>query len=134
MLLMRAVDTTGFWGPLRLARRDERGGRLITEGRVRPPGVVVCDPCTDQTPGMGEIPEQVFVRAFVPEPSIERLAECVLRGLSGSEVVLVESPVPNPLEHGVRSELCAIVRNNHLGCAAPRDDVVEFPDDPAARQ
>jgi len=40
----------------------------------------------------------------------------------------------NPFEHGVRRELPLIVRNNHLGCAAPGDDVVEFADDPAARQ
>ena len=113
-----------------MARRGERGGPLIAEGRVRPPGVVVGDPCADQMPGMGEIPEQVFVQAFIPEPPIEGLAECVLRWLAGSDVVPVESPVLNPLEHSVRGELRSIVRNNHLGCAAPGDDVVEFADDP----
>ena len=63
---------------------------------MRPPGVVVGDPCADQMPGMGEIPEQVFVQAFIPEPPIEGLAECVLRWLAGSDVVPVESPVLNP--------------------------------------
>jgi hypothetical protein len=46
-------------------------------------------------PGMSEIPEQVFVQAFIPEPPIECLAECVLRWLAGSDVLPVESPVLN---------------------------------------
>ena len=87
-----------------LARRGKRGGRLIAEGRVRPPGAVIGDPFADQMPGMRKIPEQVFVRAFIPEPPIESLAECVLRWLSGSDIVPVENPVLNPAEHGVRRE------------------------------
>ena len=38
---------------------------------MRPPGVVVYDPCADQMPGMGAIPEQIFDQAFIPEPPIE---------------------------------------------------------------
>ena len=119
---------------MRLARRGVRGGRLIADGRVKPPGVVVGHPCADQMPGMAEIPEQVFVQAFIPQPPIESLAESILRWLAGCDVVPVESPVLNPREHSVRRELRSIVRNNHLRCAAPGDDVVEFADDPAARQ
>ncbi len=78
---------------------------------MRPPGVVVGDPCSDQMPGMGEIPEQVFVQAFIPEPPIEGLAESVLRWLAGRDVVPVESPVLNPREHGVRGELRSIAHS-----------------------
>ncbi len=68
---------------------------------MRPAGVVVGDPCADQMPGMGDIPEQVFFQGFIAEPPTEGLAECVLRLLAGSDVVQIGNPVLNALEHGV---------------------------------
>ena len=81
---------------------------------------------------MAEVPKEVLVQTFIPEPTIEGFAERVLGRLARGNVMPVEIMVLSPAENGIRSELRAVVRDNELRLTAAFDQAVEFPDDPAA--
>ena len=81
---------------------------------------------------MAEVPEDVLVQAFIPEPTIECFAERVLGRLAWGNVMPVEIAILDPAEHGVRGELCAVVRDDELGFTTSFDQAVQLSNDPAA--
>ena len=66
--------------------------------------VVVVSPCADQLAGMAQAGEQVFVQAFVPEPSVEAFDQAVLHRFSRSDVVPLDTAFFLPAQDSVRRE------------------------------
>lgn len=65
--------------------QGEACGRLLSEGRMGPLGVVVGHPGRDQIAGMGEVAEQGLVQKCVPHPAVEAFDETGSRmGLPGA--------------------------------------------------
>ncbi|AFW01373.1 hypothetical protein B932_1804 [Gluconobacter oxydans H24] len=56
--------------------------RHAVEASVGPDGVVVGSPGVDDRPNVGDVTEQMFVEAFVTEPTVEALDEPVLLRLA----------------------------------------------------
>jgi len=82
---------------------------------MRPLGFVVAHPTVDQPAGGASVAKDVLIQAFVPEPTIEGLAEGILGGLAWGNVVQVEITVLSPADNGIRGELGAVVRGKELG-------------------
>ncbi len=94
---------------------------LISEGRVRPFGVVVFDPCGDQIASMGDVAKQRLIEKFVPHPAVEAFYEAVLHWLSRRYVMPFDIMLGAPSQDRVRGQFSAIVRDDHPGFATPLD-------------
>lgn len=72
-----------FDGPGGVMLPHELGRRPVPERTVRPVVVVVDPPSFDLRPRVLDRRELVHVQALVPQPTIERLDECVFRRFPG---------------------------------------------------
>ena len=72
------------------------------KARVWSRGVVIDAPGFDDPASLGEIGEQMFVEAFVAQPTVERFDEAVLSRLAGRDVVPFDALVLLPAEDGTR--------------------------------
>ena len=72
-----------------ITRCGELGGisrwGSVAEGGVRPITVEVSEPAGEHGAGVVDAEEQGLVQEFIPQPSLEALADPVLHGLSGCD-------------------------------------------------
>lgn len=104
------------------------------EARVRAVLVVVVAPCRNQMAGMVQGREQVLVQALVAQASVEAFHKAVLHRLSRRDVMPLDLAIFLPFEHGVRSQLGAVVADHQAGEAAHLGDPVQFTGDAVSRQ
>ena len=125
---MRSAELVGVAQPI--ACCGEIGGvgrrREIAQRGMWPPLVVVLGPGRDLCASMIEAEEQALVEKLVAHAAIEALAETVLHRLPRRDEMPDDPVVLRPGEHGVRSELGPVVRNDHAGLAAPLDQRGQF--------
>ena len=62
--------------------------------------IIVLLPGRDLLPGVRQRREQVFVQKLISETAVERLDECVLHWLTGSDVMPVDLGFLTPSEYG----------------------------------
>ena len=77
--------------------------------------VKVVAPRCDQTAGMTQVVEQVFVQTLIPHPAVEAFHKTVLHGLTGPDVMPVNLAVFLPLQDRIRSQFGSIVADHHTG-------------------
>lgn len=65
------------------------------------------------------------VQAFVANPPVEALGECVLHGFAGLDVLHVDSMACRPLQEVKAPELRSVVADQDLGASSFRDGLVE---------
>jgi len=68
-------------------RGSELGGRHVAERAVKVLGVVLASPLLEEHAGVLQAPELLAGEALVPQAGVEALAEAVLPGLAGLDVV-----------------------------------------------
>ena len=95
------------------------GGREVAEARVGPHLVEVPPPCFQLGAGVRYGAEQGLVQQFVAQLAIEDLAEAVLLGLSGSDVMPVDLVLVGPFQDGVGRQFRAVVADDGRRLAAP---------------
>jgi hypothetical protein len=100
---------------------------------MRARGVVVGDPGADEPASLIEIDEQALVEKLVAHAAVERLDEAVLHRPAWRDVVPIDAMILRPHQHGVGGELSAIVRHDHLGFAARRNNHGELASNAFAR-
>jgi hypothetical protein len=76
--------------------------------------------------GMGKAGEQLFIEQSVSHPAVEALDERVLGGLARCRVMPLNSSPAAPGQHRVRSELGAVIADDHPWLAAHGDQIGEF--------
>jgi len=120
-----------------IPRCGEMGGigrwGLIAEGRVRAVTVEVSDPAGEDGAGVVEAEEHGFIQEFVPQPSLEALADPVLHRPAWRDEVPSHLVLVHPSQHRIRGELGSVIGDDDLGPAAPGDQVRELARDPFAR-
>jgi hypothetical protein len=99
---------------------------------VRAPGIVIEPPSFNDPPCHRQAMEHVLVEALVTEAPVEALDESVLDRLSGRDVVPSDAAFLLPAHDGVRSELGAVVADDHQRLPAGRDDDIELARHPSA--
>ena len=57
---------------------------------MRPLGVAIGDPATDELAGLVDIEKDCLVEQFVPQPAVEALDESILDWLARGDVVPVD--------------------------------------------
>ena len=88
---------------------------------------IVIDPLVfDDLAGLSEITEDVFVQAFISEPSVEAIDKGILHRLSRCDLVPADASVLTPSQHSMRSHFRSIVGDNHVRLAAPADQFIQF--------
>ena len=75
---------------------------------------------------MVKVEEQALVEKLVAHAAVEALTEAVLHRLSWRNEMPHDPIVLRPGEHGVRGEFGPIVRDDHVGLAAPLDQDSQF--------
>ena len=80
-----------------------------------------------------EAGEQVLIEALVAQPSIERLDEGVLQGLTRRDLVLLDVLILLPAKDGERGELGTVVTDHHARPATPFEEAVELASDADTR-
>ncbi len=78
-LVRSSCDLSGFF-----KLGSEVARRQVFKRRMRPVSIVVVPPCGDALARIRHRQEPGSVEALLPEPAVERLDECVVRGLSWS--------------------------------------------------
>ena len=99
---------------------------------MRSAGIVIAAPCFDDPARHWQAPEDVFVEALVPEAAVEAFDKGVLDRLSGGDVVPSNAAFLLPAQDGVRSQLGAVVADDHQRLSAGRNDRVELARHPPA--
>ena len=99
---------------------------------MRPAGIVIEPPGFNDRPCHRQATEHVLVEALVAEAPVEALDESVLDRLTRRDVVPSDAAFLLPAQDGVRSELGAVVADDHQGLSAGRDDGVELARHPSA--
>src|SRR3978361_1387138 len=74
--------------------------------------VVVDPPCFNDSPCRGQAAEQVLVKAFIPEPTVEAFHEPVLLRLARRDVVPQHRSLLLPPQDRVRRQLRAVVTDH----------------------
>ena len=74
--------------------------------------VVILLPFFKRFAGIAQCAKQRFVEAFVSQFAVEAFNEAVLLGLSGRDIIPIDSRILHPLEDRHAGELGAIVRHN----------------------
>ena len=87
---------------------------LVAKRGMRPLGVVVGDPATDELAGLVEIEKDCLVEELVAHPAVKALDEAVLHRFAGRDVVPFDLMIDCPAEDRVRGELGAVVANTSL--------------------
>ena len=113
---------------------DELFRAEITQGTVRPDGIVVQPPGFDQLFGFFQIAEPVLVQAFVPQPAVEALDVRVLDRLAGLNEVQLHSLAVGPGIQGGTGELRAVIDRNCFGKPAELGQPIQHLGYPKARQ
>ena len=90
---------------------------------MRPRGVVVGDPGSDDLASLIEIEKQALVEKLVAHATVEGFDVAVLHRLAGRDVVPFDLMLFAPAQDRVRGELGAVVGDDHPRLAAPLDDV-----------
>ena len=103
---------------------SEGPGRQVTQGRVRPLGVVVDPPRFNPLPCIGQGEKPAGIEALSSDPSVERLDERIIRGRSRSGEVELHTVQVRPLVKQASRELRAIVDPYGLRLAALHDETV----------
>ena len=102
------------------------------KARVWPVGIVIAAPGFDDPARHWQAMEHVLVEALVAEPPVEALNESVLNRLSGRDIVPSDAAFLLPAQDGVRSQLSAVVADDHQRFLAGREDGVELARHPSA--
>ena len=89
---------------------------------MRPRGVVVGDPSADELASLIKIGEQALVEKLVAHSAVEGLDVAVLHRLAWRDVMPFHPILLCPAQDGIRSELGAVVRNDHAGLTACIDE------------
>ena len=71
---------------------------------MRPRGVVVDEPGTDEMAGPIEIDEQTLIEKLVAHPTVEGFDVAILRRFAGCDVVPFNSMIFCPAQDGIRGE------------------------------
>ena len=79
-----------------------------------PLGIVVGDPRRNIDASMGQAEEQALVQQLIAHATVNTLAEAVLYGLAGRDVMPVDPVGADPNKNGVRRELSAVVGDDHF--------------------
>src|SRR5690554_1841218 len=80
--------------------------------------VIVSSPVTNDFPGMGQIPEPVFVQALVSEAPIEAFDKAILSGLPRLDQLQFHPVVISPLVQRLAGELRSLVCPDSLRVAS----------------
>lgn len=80
-------------------------------------GIVIHSPRFDDAASFAKPVEQMLVEARVPQATIKRFHERILRRLSGRDVVPFDPGLLHPFQDRVTGQLCAVVRDDHLRTA-----------------
>ena len=100
---------------------------------MRPAGIVIEPPSFNDPACHRQAMEDVLVEALVTEAPVEAFDKRVLDRLSGRDVVPFAAALLLPVHEGVRSELSAVVADDHQRLLAGRDDGIELTRHPSAR-
>jgi len=106
LAVLRKAEGTGAL--LKTARR-ERGRGHVVQAAVRPVVVIIHAPAVRNISQLIDAQEQLSVKQFVPEPAVERLNIAVFPGTAGSDVQSPHARFLQPLLHGLRHKLRAVV-------------------------
>jgi len=93
---------------------------------VGPHLIEVAPPGFQLGAGVRQGAEQGLVQQFVAQLAIEALAEAVLLGLSGSDVMPADLVLVGPFQDGVGRQFRAVVADDRRRLAAPADDRVQL--------
>ncbi len=74
--------------------------------------IVVDAPFLDDLPGMPVAAEQMFVEALVTQSAVERFHEAILHGLSGRDLVPLDTTIRLPSKDGVRCQFRPVVADH----------------------
>src|SRR6202012_2480597 len=99
------------------------------EARVRSVGVVVDPPFFDDLSRLVEIGEQVLVETLVAQTAVEAFDKAVLHRLAGRDVMPFDPELLLPGQDRIRSELGAVVADDHARTAACLDDLAKLAPD-----
>ena len=102
------------------------GGSEVAEARVGPHLVEVAPPGFHLGAGVRQGAEQSLVQQFVAQLAVEALAEAVLLGLAGSDVMPADLVLVGPFQDGVGRQFRAVVADDRRRLAAPADDRVQL--------
>jgi hypothetical protein len=75
---------------------------------MRSCGVVIDAPLLDDSPSLGQRPEDIVVEAFISESTVEAFDECVLRWLTGIDLVQLYTTMLCEIKHRVTGQLGSI--------------------------
>ena len=99
------------------------GGSEVAEARVGPHLVEVAPPGFELGAGVRQGAEQGLVQQFVAQLAIEALAEAVLLGLAGGDVMPADLVLVGPFQEGVGRQFRAVVADDGglsgILCAGP---------------
>ena len=84
--------------------------------------LVVLPPIFNDSPGMGEIREPVFVETFVAKRAVEALNEGVLRRLAGLDELQRDAVVVGPGIKGATDELGSVIDHDRASRGLRRVD------------
>src|SRR6267154_3210774 len=99
--------------------------REVSEARVGPHLVKVPPPGFQLGAGVRQGAEQGLVQQFVAQLAVEALAEAVLLGLAGGDVMPADLALVGPFQDGVGRQFRAVVADDRRRLAAPADDRVQ---------
>ncbi len=105
-------------GLMSIAELDRR---QVIEARVRPHGIVMTSPGSDENACFGAAAEPLEAQTFVAKPTVEAFIGSVLPGLSRIDERRTDLLVGKPLGDSLADELRAIVGANKCRCSSITD-------------
>lgn len=99
---------------------------LVSDLRVRAPGVVIFRAFPDHRAGMVKAVEQRLVQQLVPHPPVEGFHVGVLHRLAGRDVAPLDLLILAPGQDCIGGELGPVVADDHARLAASGNDVGQF--------
>ena len=78
--------------------------------------VVVAPPEVQLPTSVGQVEEHLDVQALVAQLAVEALAEAVLLGLAGGDVMPADLVLVGPFQDGVGRQFRAVVADDRLTC------------------
>jgi hypothetical protein len=96
--------------------------------------VQVVAPRCDQTAGMAQVVEQVFIQTFIPHSAVEAFDEAILHQFAGRDVMPINLAIFLPFQDRIRSQFGPIVADHHTGVSTHLGNPIQFTRNTVTRQ